>query len=75
MTVQQSFDRRQAFHVVSPTAIRWLVPKKFQKASTSGLTVTIDGPTDSVLIKLSWEGGKPFVERSETTGDVDPANL
>ncbi len=64
-----------AYQTVSPTAIRWLVPKKYQKASTSGLTVTIDQPSDSLLLELNWEGGEPFVERSEATGDVDPADL
>ena len=64
-----------AYQTVSPTAIRWLVPKKYQKASTSGVTVTVQEPTDSLLIELSWEGGKPFVEEFETTGDVDPAEL
>ncbi len=36
---------------------------------------TIDGPTDSLAIELSWDGGKPFVERHETSGDVDPSKL
>ena len=64
-----------AYQTISHTAIRWLVPKIYQKASTSGLTVTVEEPTDSMLIELSWEGGKPFVEQSESSGDVDPANL
>lgn len=64
-----------AYQTVSPSAIRWLVPKKYHKASTSELTVTIDQPTDSLLIELSWEGGKPFVERFETAGDQDPTDL
>ena len=28
-----------------------------------------------LLIELSWEGGKPLVERFETAGDQDPTNL
>jgi len=41
---------------------RWHAPKKYANTATSGLTATIDGPTDSLVINLSWEGGKPFVE-------------
>lgn len=46
----------------SPSSQRWHAPKKYADASTSGLQVTIDGPTDSLKIELSWDGGKPFVE-------------
>lgn len=46
------------------SAIRWHVPKKYQQASTSELTQTIDGPTDAVVIELTWDGQKgPFVEK------------
>ena len=45
-------------------AIRWHVPKKYQRASTSELTQTIDGPTDAVVIELTWDGQQgPFVEK------------
>ncbi len=64
-----------AFDTVSPTALRWLAPPKYRDSTTSGLTATIDGPTDSLAIELSWDGGKPFVERHETSGDVDPSKL
>jgi len=64
-----------AIQTMSPTKIRYLVPKKYQQASTSGLSVKIDGPTDSLVIKLSWEGGAPFVEESDAGGDVDPARM
>ena len=42
---------------------RWHAPKKYARPDTSGLTITIDGPTDSLAIELTWNGGKPFVER------------
>jgi hypothetical protein len=48
--------------VLNSTQQRWHAPKKYADSSTSGLTATIDGPMDSLAIKLSWEGGKPFVE-------------
>lgn len=47
---------------LSPSKQRWHAPKKYANAKTSGLTATIDGPTDSLLIELTWDGGKPFVE-------------
>jgi len=47
---------------LSSTSQRWLVPPKYGNPETSGLTATIDGPTDSLKIELSWEGGAPYVE-------------
>ena len=64
-----------AYETVSLSAIRWLVPKKYQKADTSEIVVTIDGPADDLLIKLTWAGGKPYIERLETAGDSDPNKL
>ena len=64
-----------AYEQIGPAACRWLVPKKYRHFRTSDKTVTIDGPTDSLQIELSWEGGQPFVERFDTAGDVDPAAL
>jgi hypothetical protein len=57
-------------HKVSITAteplndrqVRWHAPKKYAHINTSGLTATIDGPTDDLVINLTWDGGKPFVE-------------
>lgn len=60
---------------VSSNAIERLVPKKFEEATTSGKTVTIDGPTDDLVIELSWEGGKPFIERQSNAGDSDMSHL
>lgn len=45
------------------TAIRWEAPKTYAEFATSGLNVNVDGPTDNVVINLTWNGGKPFVER------------
>lgn len=41
---------------------RWHAPKKYQDFATSGLTVTVTGPTDSLTIELTWDGGKPFIQ-------------
>lgn len=51
-----------AAEMISTTTQRWHAPKKYADVATSGLAVTIDAPTDSLLIQLSWDGGKPFDE-------------
>lgn len=51
-----------AQEALSDTETKWHAPKKYANHETSGLTWEITGPTDSVVINLSWEGGKPFVE-------------
>jgi len=51
-----------AVEVLGPRSQKWHAPKKYANPSTSELTATIDGPTDSLTIELSWDGGEPFVE-------------
>jgi hypothetical protein len=46
-----------------PNAIRWLAPKKYSEGATSGLTIDVKEPTDKLVIELTWDGGKPFIER------------
>jgi hypothetical protein len=45
------------------SAIEWFAPKKYLSPATSGLEIEVPGPRDDVEINLSWEGGKPFIER------------
>jgi len=52
-----------AFRQIDDATRQWFAPKKYSEIETSGLTVTIDGATDSLLVNLTWGGGKPFVER------------
>ncbi|MDY0167347.1 MAG: hypothetical protein RBS80_12435 [Thermoguttaceae bacterium] len=47
---------------VSPQSQKWHAPKEYSDPATSGLTVTVDGPTKDVLFELTWGGRKPFVE-------------
>ena len=61
----------RAGEALSPTQVKWHAPKKYANVQTSRLTVTITGPTDSLVIELSWDGGKPFVE----TIDAEPGEL
>lgn len=65
-----------AIKTLSSSAIQFFVPKKYVDHTTSGKTVNIAGPTKDLEIQLSWEGGAPFIERSNTSvGDIDPGSL
>ena len=58
-------------HLVTVTSIedidsqtrKWLVPPKYSDPETSDAKVTIDEADDSLTINLTWDGGKPFVQR------------
>lgn len=50
------------FKTINDITVRWFAPKKYADYQTSGLEETIDGPTDSLIIRLSWDGGHPFDE-------------
>jgi len=46
------------------TTRRWNTPKEYSTPSKSGLTQTVEGPTNSVLIELTWGNQKgPIIER------------
>jgi hypothetical protein len=53
-----------AHTALGPGSQEWHAPKKYADVKTSNLTVTIDGPTNDLVINLTWAGGKPFVENS-----------
>ena len=55
-----------------PGGKRWLVPKKYGKVSSSGLTVKIDKATTDLRIDLTWDGGQPFIEKADNSGDAPP---
>jgi hypothetical protein len=56
---------------LSATKFKWHAPKKYAAYSTSGLQQEIKGPADDLVINLTWDGGKPFVETEEAgTGDA-----
>jgi len=56
----------RANELVGPSTLKWYAPKKYADETTSGLTATIAGPTDSLVINLTWAGGKPFLEQLDT---------
>jgi hypothetical protein len=48
---------------ISEKELRWEAPKMYADIATSGIVVNVDAPADNVVINLTWNGGKPFVER------------
>lgn len=50
---------------VSDTKAKWHTPQKYATADTSGLTLTIEKPTNDLELSLTWDGGKPFIETLE----------
>jgi hypothetical protein len=52
------------------TRTKWHAPKKYSSYSSSGLTQEITGPTDSIVINLTWKGekqDKPYIEVSASS--------
>jgi hypothetical protein len=50
---------------INDNTTKWLIPKKYSDAETSGLSETIEAPTDSLTINLTWDGAPgPFIERT-----------
>ena len=64
-----------AYEQVRPGEVRLLVPERYRRCETSDVTVTIDGPTDDLEVKLTWGQERPGTMRAETSGDSDPAAL
>jgi hypothetical protein len=64
---------------LSETKRKWLAPPKYASAGSSGLTITIDKPTDALKIDLTWSGSAekgPFVKDSpvEFRGEKRPGH-
>jgi hypothetical protein len=52
---------------LNQTRTKWHAPRKYSSYHSSGLTHEITGPTDSLVIELTWKGdqhGEPYVEVS-----------
>lgn len=47
---------------LSDDRVRWHAPKLYADPKTSKLSITIDQARDDLVIELSWNGGKPFVD-------------
>lgn len=51
-----------ASQILDENKIKWWAPKKYCDFRKSGLTFEITEPTEELIIELTWDGGKPFVE-------------
>lgn len=49
-------------------AMKWYAPAKYADPLKSGLTLDVTEPRNDVEIKLTWDGGAPFVEKFEDEG-------
>jgi hypothetical protein len=47
---------------------KWHAPKKYCDYNTSGIQKEITGPTENLLIELTWAGGQPFTEVDKSAG-------
>lgn len=54
--------------MLGSTTRRWNIPKKYHQLTTSDIKKTIEGPTDSLVIDLSWGNGpkEPVVEKIDS---------
>ncbi len=65
-----------AGEVLSPNKTMWHAPRKYADWDESGLTVTIEEATEDLTFELTWDGGKPFVQKLsrqsfiETSDDI-----
>lgn len=51
-----------AKEMISESKQKWLAPPKYADLRSSELSVEITEPTDDLIIELTWDGGKPFVQ-------------
>lgn len=47
-----------SIEIVSDTQVRYHLPKKYGSPQTAGIIKTVDEPTDSMLIELTWDGAR-----------------
>ena len=53
-----------ASEIISSTKIKWHAPPKYADPETSGVVVEVDKPRDDLVVEISWNGGKPYIERA-----------
>jgi hypothetical protein len=52
-----------AFETINANTLKWNAPKKYSEEGASGLEYKIEKPESDFKIELTWDGGKPFVEK------------
>jgi hypothetical protein len=58
---------------INDTTARIHAPKRYGDLKLSGLSEEIKGPTDSIVINLTWQGNvpaKPYTETNGSAGDL-----
>ncbi|MDX1947910.1 MAG: hypothetical protein SFU86_21100 [Pirellulaceae bacterium] len=60
---------------ITPTRMKWLIPKKYQTIEGTDQKVTIDAPTENLVIELTWAGGAPFIEDATTGQEAAPTPI
>jgi hypothetical protein len=57
-----------ASEMLDETTVRWYAPPHYASPQTSGITKTIEGPTSSLKIELTWDKQhrKPFTQKTRT---------
>jgi hypothetical protein len=58
-----------------PGGTKYLIPKKYFTAASSGKTIKVEKPETDLRIELTWDGGAPFVEARDNRGDVAPVGV
>lgn len=48
---------------LGPYSVRWHAPPKYADASNSGIEVEITQATEDVVIEMTWDGGRPFIQK------------
>ena len=56
---------------INDVTMRVHAPRKYGILGASGLSEEIKGPTDSVVIKLTWQGNVPDKPYTETSGSAE----
>lgn len=57
----------------SPTELEWFAPKEYADPLTTTITLAVTQPQEDVVIKLTWNGGQPFIEKFQDEGTPPPA--
>ena len=52
-----------------PNQVRYNVPMRYRDPNQSGLSETIEGPRDTLEIKLTWDGKSGPIVKNASNGD------
>ncbi len=52
--------------------VRWLVPRRHGNFRTSGLETIVQGPNESMIVELTWEGAAETNTETNIETNTDP---